>query len=245
MTSPDAPAARPLPSVSAVLPAFNEVAVIADVVERTDAALRASGVPAHEVVVVDDGSRDGTGAAVNAVAGRLRSVRLVTHERNRGYGAALRSGFAAARCEAVWIMDSDAQFDPADLPLLLDLWAPGTVVAGYRADRNDPSLRRLYHAAFFRLVTLTVGTGARDVNCAFKLVPREVVTGLHSNGAMISTELLLTARERGLRVAETAVPHHPRVAGSATGARPAVIARAFGELWSMWRSRRRRRRVPR
>ncbi len=216
-------------SISAVLPAYNEVAVIADTVRRTHAALSAAGVAGHEVVVVDDGSNDGTGEPVRALAAEL-PTRLLIHPSNLGYGAALRTGFEAARGEAVWLLDSDGQFDPADLALLLPLWEPGSLVAGYRAQRQDPWTRRANHAAFFTLVRLLNGPTLRDVNCAFKLFARELGIGLRSQGAMISTELALRARDRGCRIVEVAVPHHPRTTGVATGAQPAVVARAFVEL---------------
>lgn len=232
--SPDMAASREAPtSVSAVLPAYNEVAVIAGVVERTHAALSASGLDDFEVIVVDDGSADGTGAVVTAVAQRLDRVRLVTHAANRGYGGALRSGFEAARCQLVWLLDSDGQFDPADLSILLGAWTPGTFVAGYRAQRRDPLGRRVSNRAFFGVVRALLGRTLRDVNCAFKLFPRPLGVGLRAEGAIISTELVLRARREGVPIVEVAVPHHPRTAGTPTGASPAVVARAFAELWEL------------
>ena len=227
-------ASRP-PSISAVLPAYNEVGCIADVVRRTHDALTAAGLLAFEVIVVDDGSGDGTADAVRAVAGSRGGVRLLGHERNLGYGRALRTGFDAATCDAVWLLDSDAQFDPADLPRLLDVFADDAFVAGYRLERRDGMVRRLNHRAFFGLVRLLLGPTLRDVNCAFKLFPRWIGTGLTSDGAVVSTELVLRARRCGLRVVEVPVPHHPRTTGSATGARPGVVLRAFRELPSLRR----------
>ncbi len=223
-----------LPSVSAVLPAFNEEAIVADVAARAHQALVRSGVD-FEVVVVDDGSHDATAERILELSTSLPLVRLVSHEVNRGYGAALRTGFEAAQCDAVWLMDSDGQFDPGDLPLLLDRWSPDTLVAGYRARRQDPLARRLNHNAFFALVRVVMGPTVRDVNCAFKLFPREVGVGLRAEGAMISTELVLRAHRRGLRTVEVSVPHHPRTTGRPTGADPRVVAKAFRELWRMRR----------
>lgn len=223
-------------SVSAVLPAYNEVAVIADVVRRTHAALVAACLGDHEVVVVDDGSRDGTAAVLAALARELPSVRVVTHPVNRGYGGALRSGFEAARCDLVWLLDSDGQFDPAELTRLLDAWTPGVFVAGYRVRRSDPVMRRANHAAFFGLVRLVMGPTVRDVNCAFKLFPRAVGVGLHSEGAVISTELVLRARREGVAIVEVPVPHLPRTTGTATGADPRVVAKAFVELAGLRRA---------
>ena len=151
-------------SISAVLPAYNESAMIADVVRRTHAALDASGVARHEVVVVDDGSNDGTAERVLGLAAELPATRLLSHTSNLGYGAALRTGFDAARGEAVWLLDSDGQFDPADLVLLLPLWEPGSMVAGYRAQRRDPWPRRASHTAFFTLVRLLNGPTHRRIN---------------------------------------------------------------------------------
>ena len=222
-----------LPTVTAVLPAFNEAAVISDVVTRTDAALRSAGVPHWEIVVVDDGSSDDTGA--QALAGGAPPVRVVRHEVNRGYGAALRTGFDAATQEAVWLMDSDGQFDPADISLLLHRWAPRTAVFGYRLHRQDPMMRRWNHAAFFSVVRVVSGPLVRDVNCAFKLFPREIGQGLHADGAIISTELVLRARRLEYHIVEVGVPHYPRRAGTPTGANPRVVARAFAELWRMRR----------
>lgn len=228
-------------SISAVLPAFNESAVIVDVVRRTAAALDRAGVRRCEVVVVDDGSTDGTGDLVRGLGKELEGVRCVAHEHNRGYGAALRTGFEAASCDLVWLLDSDGQFDPDDLHVLLEAWEPGTLVAGYRIARRDSALRRVYHWAFFRLVRVLLGPTVKDVNCAFKLFPRAAGVGLTSDGAMISTELLARARDDGLRFVEVAVEHHPRVAGHATGADPRVVLRAFAELV---RLRRRLRSTP-
>ena len=220
-------------SVSAVLPAFNESAVIADVVRGADRALIAAGLAEHEVIVVDDGSTDGTGALLEALCSEVASLRVVHHPANRGYGGALRSGFEAATMDAVWLMDGDGQFDPADLPLLLAVADTETVVAGYRRHREDPLMRRLNHNAFFALVRLSFGHTVRDVNCAFKLFPRKAGQGLHADGAMISTELIIRARQAGLAIAEVAIPHHPRTAGTPTGANPRVVVRAFQELWTM------------
>ncbi len=226
-------------SISAVLPAYNESAVIEATVRHTHAALERSGVAVHEVVVVDDGSNDGTGELVRDLAAGLPGIRLVVHPRNRGYGAALRSGFEAATGDAVWLLDSDGQFDPADLVLLLERWEPGSLVAGYRARRRDPWLRRANHAAFFALVRAVAGPTLRDVNCAFKLFDRDLGAGLRSDGAMISTELALRARDLRRRIVEVPVPHHPRTTGDATGSRPAVVARAFVELVGVSAARRR------
>ena len=219
--------------ISAVLPAFNEEAVIATTVRRTHAALTATGVERFEIIVVDDGSTDGTRIAAGDAASTLSRVRVVSLPTNRGYGAALRAGFDAAHEPVIFLIDSDGQFDPAEIRLLLDRWAERTVVCGVRAHRSDPPARRAYNRAFFAIVTARLGRTALDINCGFKLFPRAVTRGLVSDGALISTELLLRARDAGCRFVDVPVSHAPRTTGTATGANPRVVMRAFGELWRL------------
>ena len=219
--------------ISAVLPAYNEEAVIATTVRRTHAALTATGMERFEVVVVDDGSTDGTRTAAEHAASELSRVRVVSLPANRGYGAALRAGFDAAREPVIFLMDSDGQFDPAEIDLLLDKWSDRTAVCGVRAHRSDPVARRLYNRAFFAIVNARLGRTALDINCGFKLFPRSVTRGLTSDGALISTELLLRAREAGCRIVNVPVSHSPRTTGTATGANPRVVVRAFGELYRL------------
>ena len=219
--------------ISAVLPAYNEQAVIATTVRRTHAALAATGVERFEIVVVDDGSTDGTRNSAEHAGSELSRVRVVSLPATRGYGAALRAGFDAAREPAIFLMDSDGQFDPAELALLLDKWDDRTSVCGVRAHRSDPLARRLYNRAFFSIVNQRLGRTAEDINCGFKLFPRSVTRGLVSDGALIRTELLLRARDSGCRIVNVPVSHAPRTTGTATGANPRVVIRAFGELYRL------------
>jgi glycosyltransferase involved in cell wall biosynthesis len=229
----DSKAVRVHPSVSAVLPAYNEEAVIAETVMRTAGALTELGVADFEILVIDDGSRDATAARASSANGAGASVRVVSHARNRGYGAALRTGFDAATREAVFLMDSDGQFDPIEISRLLAMYGPDRVICGYRIRRKDTWARRFYHRAFFGIVRLGFGPTVRDVNCAFKLFPRAVGQGLHADGALVSTELLVRARRSGYRLMNVGVHHYPRTTGRATGADVRVVMRAFRELWRL------------
>jgi glycosyltransferase involved in cell wall biosynthesis len=221
------------PSVSAVLPAYNEEAVIAETVRRTGSALTELGVADFEILVIDDGSSDATAARATSAESPGMRVRVVSHPRNRGYGAALRTGFDAATRDAVFLMDSDGQFDPTEISRLLALYGPDRVICGYRIQRRDTWVRRLYHTAFFGLVRIGFGPTTRDVNCAFKLFPRAVGQGLHADGALVSTELLVRARRSGYRLMDVGVHHYPRTTGRATGANVRVVLRAFRELWQL------------
>jgi glycosyltransferase involved in cell wall biosynthesis len=225
-------------SVSAVLPAYNEEAIIERTVRHV-AAVLAELVSDFEVVVTNDGSSDQTGAVLE----RLRTdsalrLRVVTHEQNRGYGAALASGFDAASKDLIFMTDGDKQFDVREIDGFLDAMndAPDLVI-GWRKDRADPPMRLLNARGWKLLVNGLFGYTARDVDCAFKLFRREVWehVAVRARGATFSAEFLIKARRLGFRVAELPVRHFPRTSGSATGARLSVIVRAFWELFLLWR----------
>lgn len=220
-----------LRGVSVVLPAYNEEKNVARTVGEV---LRVVGpaVDDLEVIVVDDGSRDATSRVVEEV-GDPR-VRVVRHERNQGYGAAVWTGFRAARCPFVFLTDADGQFEIEDLEKFLPLIDSHDLIIGYRAHRADPPIRVLNGVMWRVVINAAFGYTARDIDCAFKLIRREVVEtcDVTSRGAMMSAELLVKARAAGFRVAEVAVRHRPRVAGTQTGGNPAVILRALRELAS-------------
>jgi glycosyltransferase involved in cell wall biosynthesis len=219
--------------ISAVLPAFNEAANLERSIGSLAKALEAQA-RAHEIIVVDDGSRDETAAVLERLKGQFPTLCVVRHAENRGYGAALRSGFEAARLTWIFLMDADNQFDPEEIGLLLAQASSADIVAGYRGHRRDPLLRRLNAWAFFSLVRLLFGRLVRDVNCAFKLMRRDLVARmeLHSEGALINAELLVLARQMHARIVEVPVHHYPRTAGKQTGANPRVVLRAFAELFA-------------
>ncbi len=206
-------------------------------VRRSAQALLDQGIPDPQVIVVDDGSTDATARLATEAGVTGVTLNVLSHPANRGYGAALRTGFGAVTGDAIWLLDGDGQFDPADLAALLRYYDEDCVVAGFRIRRNDPAIRRLNQAAFFTLVRLLFGPTVRDVNCGFKLFPRAVATGLGMDGALISTQLVLRARRAGYRMVDVGVPHYPRRTGHATGASPRVVARAFFELGRMARDR--------
>jgi glycosyltransferase involved in cell wall biosynthesis len=224
-------------SISAVLPAFNEAANLERAVGRLGQAL-AAFAGEFEIIVVDDGSRDDSAALLERLQGTTPTLVVVRHDRNLGYGAALRSGFGRARLPWVFFMDADNQFDPSEIELLLERRDEADMVIGYRSVRRDPWSRRLNAWAFFTLVRVLFGYLARDVNCAFKLIRHELLDdlALRSAGALINTELLALARRRGARIIEIPVHHFPRTAGTQTGAQPAVVLRAFRELFALRRS---------
>jgi glycosyltransferase involved in cell wall biosynthesis len=235
-----------LPTLSYFFPAHNEEANLEGLVsEAIDALPGLADV--FEIVIVDDGSRDRTGALADELtAAHPGIVRAVHHPTNLGYGAALLSGFQAARHEHVAFTDGDRQFRVADLGRLVDRMAgpdrPDAVV-GFRIKRADPVVRTLYARAYRLANRIFFGLRIRDVDCACKLFRREALTGVavESGGAFFSAELLIKLRAAGRSIVEVGVPHHPRTAGSATGAKPSVVLRAVRDFWrlrlTMWVNR--------
>jgi glycosyltransferase involved in cell wall biosynthesis len=217
-------------NVSYVMPAYNEEANIREAVERAKSALdKLAGT--HEIIVVDDGSTDGTAAVLDGLAQNISSLRVIRHEKNAGYGTAIRNAFSASKYELLFFTDSDLQFDPDELEKLLPLSKQFDIVTGYRIKRRDPAIRLFVSWVYNRMIRLMFGLRVRDVNCAFKLINRRVVetVGLESNDFFIAAELLCKASARGFSIHEIGVNHYPRNAGRAT-VKPGSIMRTFREL---------------
>lgn len=225
---------RRLPSLSVFFPCYNEEQNVAHIVQ---AALEAAPTFADdfEIIVVNDGSRDRTGEIADQLGAGHPQVRAVHNHPNLGYGGAVARGLREARKEWIFFTDGDGQFDIRELPLLIELLDVCDVAVGYRRRRADAWHRRLNGFCWSMLVRMLFGLHVRDIDCAFKLLPRSLVEGLElrSQGALISTELLAKAHYAGLRIAEVGVSHYPRTAGAQTGASPRVILRAFYELFRL------------
>lgn len=200
--------------LSLILPAYNEEAVITDAIREATTVLPKI-TSAFEVLVVDDGSRDGTADAVRRAMLRYPQARLLRHGSNRGYGAALRTGFEAARYPYVAFTDADCQFDLHDLALLFPMLGQADIVTGWRMKRQDPWQRRFYSKGYNLLVRTLLGTGVRDCDCALKMFRAEALGKVlpESRGFFVNAEMLTRARQLGLRVAEVGVRHRPRRGG--------------------------------
>lgn len=221
--------------ISVVLPVYNEEESVAIVVSRALEVLPQIAGD-YEVLVVDDGSVDRTAEVVTALVDRhYPRVRLLTHPGNRGYGAALRTGFDRSRYELVFYTDADNQFDVAELAGLMDVLAGHDVVVGYRIDRHDRRLRRLTSWGYNRIVRVLFRVRVRDVDCAFKLFRREILDGMtvETTDFFVDTELLAKARKGGASVVEKGVRHYPRVSG-ATTVRTSDIPRTLSTVFRMW-----------
>jgi glycosyltransferase involved in cell wall biosynthesis len=225
-----------LPGLSVFLPAHNEEGNIERVVTGFCKEMP-NVADAFEVIVVDDGSRDQTGAIADRMAAADSRVKVVHHQVNRGYGGAVISGIHAATMPWVLLSDGDGQFDPADVQLLAARTPEFDVVVGRRVHRADPLMRRINGKAWTILVRMMFGLHISDMDCGFKLFRRELLQDmeLHAHGAMITTELMARLAGRQAHICEVGVKHLPRLAGEQTGANLKVIMRAFKELFGLYR----------
>jgi glycosyltransferase involved in cell wall biosynthesis len=224
-----------LPGISVFLPSHNEEPNVERVVRGFLAEL-ALIADDYEVIVVDDGSRDKTGAIADRLANEDSHVKVVHHQMNRGYGGAVISGIRAAKQPYVMLADGDGQFDPAEVASLAAFVPAFDVVVGKRIQRADHLMRRINGKAWTMLVRIVLGIGISDIDCGFKLFKREFLDGmeLRAHGAMISTELMARVAGRGAKIKEVGVHHLPRLAGEQSGANLKVIARAFKELFALY-----------
>jgi glycosyltransferase involved in cell wall biosynthesis len=246
MPDPQAPDTARVPRLSYFFPAHNEEANLEGLVnEALETLPKLAEV--FEIITVNDGSTDATRTlADDLTAAHPGIVRAVHHPTNLGYCAALRSGFTASRYDLVAFTDGDRQFKVADIARLTARLAKADqpdVVVGFRIKRADPLVRTLYARAYRLANRIFFGLKITDVDCACKLFRREALDGLRveSGGAFFSAEMIVKLRAARRTVVEVGVPHYPRTAGSATGAKPQVVLRAVRDFWAlrlrMWANR--------
>ena len=197
-------------------PAYNDAPSIAKLVDKAFEVLRERASD-FEVIVVNDGSRDNTAGVLKDLEARYGAVfRIVTHAENRGYGAALRSGFAAARKDFVFYTDGDGQYDVGELRKLLDCMAPDVgLVNGFKLERSDPWHRIAIGNVYNRFARLVFRIKLRDIDCDFRLIRRSLLdeAKLTSTSGTICVELVRKLELSRYRVVETGVHHYPRLHG--------------------------------
>ncbi len=222
-------------TVSIILPAYNEaeniektVSKSVDYVERT--------FKDYEVVVVNDGSFDGTREIVDKLVSSNSKIRQVNHSTNLGYGAALRSGFETASLQYVFFMDSDGQFEINDLDGFIPFLENFDIAIGFRENRADSFIRKLNALLYHLYIRIIFGLKVSDIDCAFKMFPKSAygaVKPIKSGGALFSAEFLIRLYKKGFKIKEIPVRHFPREFGSQSGANLRVILRMFKESWKM------------
>lgn len=222
--------------ISVFFPAYNDGATIASLVitaARTCAALTDD----YEIIVIENGSTDNTVEILEALAPQVEHLRVLTHRQPLGYGGALRKGFATATKELVFYTDSDGQYDPSELPLLVEALTPDVdIVNGYKISRSDPFGRVIIGKVYHHAMKLLFGFKIRDVDCDFRLIRRTVfdTVKLESYSGSVCVEFVAKAQDLGFRFAEVPVHHYHRAHGKSQFFNFPRIAQTVRQLLGLW-----------
>lgn len=191
-----------------------------------------------EIIIVDDGSSDNTLKIAKRLAKENRNVVVASHTPNRGYGSALKEGFAAARYNTIVFTDGDRQFDFSQVGRFLEKIDKADMVIGYREKRMDNpvrhilmSLLKIWDFIFFRIYF-------KDIDCGFKMFKKDALKKIlpfKSEGAMITTEILAKAKKAKLKIVQVKVTHLPRKYGDQSGGNFRVVFRAVRESFILWK----------
>lgn len=230
--------AKKLKELSIFFPFWNEEKNIEKVVE--DAIIVADEIcEKWEIIIVDDGSKDKTLERASALEKKHKNIQIVSHTPNRGYGAALKEGFANAKYDVVVFTDGDGQFDFSEVEKFIAHIDSADLVIGFRKKRRDNKLaKRLLLMSLLKIWDyMLFGIWFKDIDCGFKMFKKSALDRIgpfRSEGAMVTTEILAKAKKRKLRIVQVGVEHYPRKHGAQTGAEPAVIVRAVLESFILW-----------
>lgn len=231
------PKAMKIKNLSVFFPAYNEEKNLGTTVKKAVAVLNNLKIE-YEVILINDGSVDRTGEIAQSLAKSNKNIRVIQHKQNLGYGGALKSGFYNAKYSWIAFTDSDGQFDFSEITKFLEKTDKADLVIGYRINRQDPLLRKLFGWGWTLISNVLLGINVRDVDCAFKLVKKDVIQKIpkleSTRGGMISPELLAKAKKSGFKIAEVGVRHYPRKEGQQTGSNIEVIIKSFIDLFRLW-----------
>jgi glycosyltransferase involved in cell wall biosynthesis len=227
---------RPATGLSIFFPAYNDSGTIASLVIT---ALRTARTltPDHEVIVVNDGSADNTAEILDELARTYPQVRVVHHEKNRGYGGALRTGFASATRDLVFYTDGDGQYDPAEMEVLWRRFDSSVdLVNGYKISRSDPLHRIVIGRIYHHTVKILFGLKVRDVDCDFRLMRRSIFDTVHleKNSGVICLEIMKKITDGGFRIVEVPVHHYHRAHGKSQFFNFRRLFRTAIDVFKLW-----------
>ncbi len=224
------------PSITIFFPAYNDEGSIAMLVQKA-LTLLPQLTHDYEVIVVNDGSQDGTAAVLDALARTEPKLRVIHHPSNRGYGGALQTGFRHATKDLIFYTDGDGQYDVDELARLLPLLCDDVeVVNGYKRKRADKQQRIILGGIYQRLARTLFGLPIRDVDCDFRLLRRHAIQSiaLHSISGCICTEMIYKLHATGYRFAETPVHHYARLHGQSQFFTLRRVARTAADFFALW-----------
>lgn len=226
--------------LSVFLPTYNEEANIKSVVLNTKNVLQNIALE-WELIVVDDGSIDSTKRIVEELSKKDKRIKIISHAKNRGYGASLKTGFYNSKYPWISFTDSDGQFDFSEISKFIEKQKEtrADLVIGYYKKRQVSKFKIITSKMWELAVWLLFGLKVRDIDCGFKLISKKVIDEIphleSERGAFISSELLIKARKKGFKIVEIPVTHYPRVRGTGTGRNLNVIVKSFVDLIKLWR----------
>lgn len=225
-----------LSSLSVFFPLYNEEDNIAKLAQKAFEVIPPLA-DKFEIIFINDGSRDRTAERLLEISLKFNNIKIVNHGKNRGYGAALKSGFLNAQYEYVFFTDGDCQFDLSQIDRLIALIGFCDGAMGFRQNRSDPFYRILNAKVYNLLVRILFGLKVKDIDCAFKLIKKKALDSvkLKSESQFISAELLIKVKKNGFILKECGVDHFSRKSGSATGNSPKAIISSFKELFKLWK----------
>lgn len=222
-------------NISIVLPCYNEEENIEDSVRDVAQWMTASN-HTGEIIVVDDGSKDGSPAILERLGAEFKNLKTIRHAKNGGYGVAIRTGIDAATTEWIGFMDSDGQFQAKDIDILVNGSDGYSFVTGRRAHRADGFVRNSFGKILGGMNLVILGLYVRDVNCGMKIFKRDIwktIRPTHGVEKLFNTEMFLRLKRNGIKWQTINVPHYPRTKGTPTGGSGRVIVRMFKELWDL------------
>ena len=232
--------AKLISEISVFLPTYNEEENIKRVIANTVKVL--SDVASKwELIIVNDGSTDGTQKIAEEIAFANHNIRVINHDANSGYGSSLKSGFYESKYDWVAFTDSDGQFDFNEITKFIDKQKEtnADLVIGYYAQRRVSFAKKITSRLWEFLVFLMFGLKVHDIDCGFKLISRKVIEKIphleSERGAFISSELLIKAKKKGFKIVEIPVTHYPRTRGQGTGRKFNVILKSFVDLLRLWK----------
>lgn len=228
--------AKRRPGISAFFPAYNDSGTIASMVVAARIAVREI-TDDFEITVVNDGSPDHTAEILAELERVVPELRVIHHPVNRGYGGALRSGFASATKELIFYTDGDAQYDPREVKRLYDAWGDDVdFINGYKIGRSDPLHRIIIGRVYHWTVRLAFRLRLRDVDCDFRLFRRRIFdrVELTKSSGVICVELMKKVQDAGFRIREVPVHHYHRAYGQSQFFNFPRVARTLLDLSRLW-----------
>lgn len=232
--------AKLIKSLSVFFPAYNEGFQIEDTVKKAEKILEKIS-DKWEIIIVNDGSKDNTLEIAKELSDGDKRIRLINHKKNRGYGAALKSGLYSARYPWVVFTDSDGQFDFSEIVGFIKKQreTDADLVVGYYKKRRVSQFKIVTSKVWELVVFILFGLKVKDIDCGFKLISKKVIDSISKleseRGAFISSELLIKSKKKGFKIVEIPITHHPRKAGIGTGRNLNVIIKSFVDLFKLWK----------